>query len=69
MTTVRRRVLRPPPEPTTDVAQLAAANASECGWLPTVRRCARWLSKLRRAFNTVDKLQARIIRLERQLAS
>lgn len=52
MSQVRRRVLRPVPELL--VADRVALR--------------RWMTSLKRAFNTVDRLSARIARLERHLA-
>lgn len=68
MTQVRRRVLRPAPAPSRDLrherrfqrlrAKLAADQAA----------LRRWMSRLKRAFHAVERLQAGIDRCEKQLA-
>jgi septal ring factor EnvC (AmiA/AmiB activator) len=65
MTTPRRRLIRPTPSsPPGNAQQLQNLSAK----LENERRgLARWLSKLRRAFNAMDKHSQRISRLERQI--
>lgn len=67
MTRIRRRLLRDIPPAVNSQAtrrrerwqqQLAADRAS----------LRRWMSRFKRAFTTVDRLQSRIARLERQLS-
>lgn len=68
MTATRRRVLRPPAPTLTDARhQQRLVKARE---QLTAERAAltRWMQKLRRAFHAVEKLQARIGRLERRLS-
>jgi hypothetical protein len=69
MNQVRRRVLRPAPEMSPDPA-LARRQDRQREQLTADRlSLRRWMTKLKRAFNTVDRLHVRIARLERQLAS
>jgi hypothetical protein len=65
MTTPRRRLIRPAaPVPSDHSLQLQKLRAR----LEENRRgLTRWLSKLRRAFNAMDKHNRRIARLERQI--
>jgi uncharacterized protein YllA (UPF0747 family) len=65
---VRRRVLRPPNQPPTDPAAVRRREKRQSQLAADRQALRRWLTKLRRAFNTVDKLQARIARLERELS-
>ncbi|MBL8798547.1 MAG: hypothetical protein JNM56_31920 [Planctomycetia bacterium] len=67
MSAPRRRIVRPPtqpPDPNNHVRVQKLRVRLEC------ERAAllRWQARLKRAFNTVQKTQARITRLERQLA-
>lgn len=67
MSVPRRRILRPPalrPDPNNHVRvqKLRVRLEREQAAL------LRWQARLKRAFNTVQKTQARITRLERQLA-
>ena len=65
MTTVRRRVIRPP----------AAATLSSSRRLPALRTklereqeaLARWMTRLKRAFHSFEKFQQRTARLEKQI--
>jgi hypothetical protein len=65
MTTVRRRVIRPP----------ASSANSASRRLPELRTklereheaLTRWMSRLKRAFHSVEKHQLRTARLERQI--
>ncbi len=65
MTAPRRQIIRPSPPTTPDrqrqLQRLRARLDSERHALH------RWQSKLKRAFNTVDRLQKAIARIERQL--
>ena len=65
---IRRRVLRSPPSPPADMALLRRRERQQARLVADRQALRRWLSKFRRAFNTVDKLQARIVRLERELS-
>ncbi len=68
MTTPRRRLVRtappPTPRPPSDrrLQQLRARLEAERTAL------ARWFVRLKRVFHSVERTQARITRLERQLA-
>jgi hypothetical protein len=67
--TPRRRVLRPLRSPTVD-PRLQARRQKRCEQLARERASlARWMARLRRAFHAVEKQQARISRLEKQLAN
>ncbi len=68
MTTPRRRLVRPEPALRPDEAarqrQLQRLHAR----LAQEQAClARWMARLRRAFHTVEKTQARLGRLQRQI--
>jgi hypothetical protein len=65
---LRRRVLRPPAQWPADPAAARRREKRQAQLAATRQALRRWLTKLRRAFNTVDKLQARIARLERELS-
>ena len=69
MTVPRRRILRPPPAgPVLDPAR-ARHQQRWRAQLDTERAALkRWMARLRRAFNAVEKIQRRISRLERQLS-
>ncbi len=67
MTTTRRRILRPM-QPPTEPADAVRRRAKHQAQLEADRQSLRrWMSKLKRAFTAVDRLQARMARLERQL--
>jgi hypothetical protein len=69
MTTPRRRVLRPPPPPEPANQQRQLQIAKRLAKLEKERAAFdRWMTRLKRAFNAVQKQQRRISRLERQLA-
>ena len=68
MSQVRRRVLRPAPEPIVDAAQSRRHDRQRQQLSADKLSLRRWMIRLKRAFNTVDRLQTRIARLERQLA-
>ena len=69
MTTPRRRVLQPIAPPVADpVAERRRAKLQEA--LAKDRLALkRWMTKLRRSFNTVERIQAKIARLEKRLAT
>ena len=69
MTTVRRRIQRPPRQPTAAEAR-RQARIQKKHEQPAKEQAAlkRWMTKLKRAFHAVEKQQQRIARLERQLA-
>ena len=67
MSTPRRRLIRPAPAPTNpnrprQIQKLRERLDHQRSTL------ARWQTKLKRAFNTVEKCQKAISRIERQLA-
>jgi len=68
MNQVRRRVLRSAPEPTVDATQSRRQDRQRQQLAADRQSLRRWMTRLKRAFNTVDRLHARIARLERQLA-
>lgn len=67
MSQARRRVLRPAPEPIVDAAQARRHDRQRQQLDADRRSLRRWMTRLKRAFNAVDRLHARIARLERQL--
>jgi len=70
MSTPRRRIIRPAPrsDPTSLQRQRRAQTLR--GRLARDRTAlARWVSRLKRAFHAMERLQARVARLDRQLAS
>lgn len=69
MSTPRRRLIRPVQEPTTRRSQLVHQAQKLRSKLEGERAVfTRWMSRLKRAFHTVEKAQRRMHRLERQLA-
>ena len=68
MNQVRRRVLRPTPELAVDAAQSRRQDRQRQQLAADRQSLRRWMTRLKWAFNTVDRLHARIARLERQLA-
>jgi hypothetical protein len=69
MTTVRRLLLRPPPPVILD-PRLDARQQRQRAELAKARgSLKRWLSRLKRATNTVTSLHQRINRLESALAN
>jgi hypothetical protein len=68
MTMPRRQLIRPAPSPNNhaDRDRLLHKLRSR---LETERESfARWMTRLRRAFHSVEKIQGRITRIERQLS-
>jgi len=69
MTTPRRRVLRPrPAEPVVDPRQVARVQRRRAQLAKDRTALRRWLTRLKRATNTVTDLHQRITRLETALA-
>jgi hypothetical protein len=68
MSTPRRRLVRPVPA-VTPPAQQRQRRAQQLRGRLTRDRIAlnRWMSRLKRAFHSMEKLQVRIVRIERQL--
>ncbi len=65
MSTPRRRLIRPhqpPTEPDRQIQKLRSKVEAERNTLK------RWMTRLKRAFHAVEKIQRRIIRIERQIA-
>ncbi len=66
--TPRRRIVRPTPSivtrprPDPRIQKLRARLEVERAAL------ARWMTRLRRAFHSVERIQRRLVRLERQIA-
>jgi hypothetical protein len=67
MNTVRRRVLRPPPFAPPAVSRRQERRAAQLAADRTALR--RWMTRLKRAFGTVERLWKRIARLERELGA
>lgn len=69
MITPRRRVLRPPVgEPAPDPRQQARAQRRRAQLAKDRASLKRWLTRLKRATNTVTDLHQRITKLEAMLA-
>jgi len=69
MTTVRRRVLRPAPTPiAADSRQTARRQRRRAELAKSQAALRRWLTRLKRASNTVSDLHQRISRLQAALA-
>ncbi len=67
MTTPRRRIVRPTPDPSAQERQRQAQKLRTR--LDRERVIlARWMSRLKRAFHAVEKAQLKVTRIERQLA-
>ena len=65
----RRRLIRPAPEAALPNPQRPRQTQKLRDQLERERTTlARWQKRLRRAFNTVEKCQARIARVDRRLA-
>ena len=65
MSPVRRRVLRPPaPEPPVDPAMAARIARQRARLAKEKVSLKRWLTRLKRATNTVTALHQSIVRLE-----
>jgi len=67
MAILRRRIVRP-------LAETSPAAARRLQAVPTKianerQLLTRWMKRLRRAFHAVEKIQARLTRLEKQLTS
>jgi hypothetical protein len=68
MSQVRRRVLRAVSESPSTARQSHRRERQQEQLEADRVALRRWMTKLKRAFNTVDRLSARIARLERHLA-
>lgn len=70
MASPRRRVLRPrPPQTFVDPRRLRALERRREQLKKDRASLERWKSRLRRAFRAVERQQAKVIRLERQISS
>jgi len=67
MTTPRRRVLRPQPAPVADPRRTARLQRRREELAKSRAALRRWLTRLKRATNTVTDLHQRITRLEAAL--
>jgi hypothetical protein len=69
MSTVRRRVLRPQ-QPIAEVDLRRQRQITRQSGQLALHRCGlnRWMTRLRRALNAVEKHQRAVSRLERKLA-
>lgn len=64
----RRRVLRPVPAvPEVDARRLSQLHRKRTQLEKERAALARWMSKLKRAFHSVERIQVRAARLERQI--
>jgi hypothetical protein len=69
MTTLRRRLVRPPASSPAADPQRQRRLHKLRSRLETERQAlARWMSKLRRAFHAVERLQTSVSRVERQIS-
>ena len=71
MTTIRRRVLRPPrlPSQPVPVDRFRLAVEKKHRQLEQERIVlARWMTRLKRAFHSIERRQVRVVRLEREIA-
>ena len=68
MTTTRRRVLRPTSTVSPDESRRLRRLERQRSQLDSDRQAvSRWMTKLKRAFHAIERLQARMASLERQL--
>lgn len=67
MTTLRRRVLRPPVVPAADVRPSRREARLRTQLQADQQSLTRWMTKLKRAFHTMEQLQSRIRRTEKLL--
>jgi hypothetical protein len=70
MSTVRRRIQRPPRQPTAvDARRSSRLQIKHERLAKEPAALKRWMAKLKRSFHAVEKQQLRIARLKRQLAN
>lgn len=70
MSPPRRRIVRPASVPDAAVQQRQRRAERLRGRLVEARTAlARWMSRMKRAFHAVEKLQQRVARFDRRLAS
>ena len=65
MTTVRRRVIRPSASSATSVSRRLPALRTKLE--REQETLSRWMTRLKRAFHSVEKFQQRTSRLEKQI--
>ena len=70
MSTPRRRLIRPQPEPTIVNAQRRQEQLTKLHVRLDKERISltRWLARMRRAFHAVERQQKRVTRIEKQIA-
>jgi hypothetical protein len=68
MPQVRRRVLRPVPVPSRDARDERRCQRLRAKLAADQVTLRRWMSRLKRAFHAVERLQAGIARCEKQLS-
>ena len=69
MTKVRRQIQRQHREnPAVEVRRIARIRKKYDDLIKEQEALSRWMTRLKRAFHKVEKLQERIARMERQLA-
>lgn len=69
MTKVRRQIQRQPREdPAVEARRIARIRKKYEDLTKEQEALRRWMTRLKRAFHKVEKLQERITRMERQLA-
>ena len=70
MSSPRRRIVRPAPQANPTAQQRQRRTQTLRNRMVQERTAlGRWMSRLKRAFHAVEKLQQRVARLDRQLAS
>jgi hypothetical protein len=68
MSIPRRRLIRPAPLPSPDRQRNQQIQKVRDSLDKERTALARWMRRLKRAFNAVDRQQARVARLERKLS-
>jgi len=69
MAKVRRQIQRQPREdPAIEARRIARIRKKHADLIKEQDALSRWMTRLKRAFHKVEKLQERIARMERQLA-
>jgi len=68
MSVPRRRILRPIPPPSENGRRQHLLASRRARLDVEQQNLARWMSRLKRAFHAVEKNQARVCRLEHEIA-
>ncbi|MEQ8851743.1 hypothetical protein [Gimesia sp.] len=69
MAKVRRQIQRQPREdPVVEARRISRIRKKHADLTKEQEALSRWMTRLKRAFHKVEKLQERIARMERQLA-